>query len=161
MRGGSRTKNFHLSFAIRLLNKSLSTDSGVKTTKATLLEAVKQRFNGIYTEPLYFLATILDPRYKDRFFDQATKQQATEMLLRKLNKMTEPENSTENERNETEPPLKKTCTETYQNQNQLVLYSHIRTSAFNYFVNHTTLDIQRTFASKYAIKTILGHFDRW
>ncbi len=44
MRGGSRTKNFHLSFAIRLLNKSLSTDSGVKTTKATLLEAVKQRF---------------------------------------------------------------------------------------------------------------------
>ncbi len=95
----------------RLLNKSLSTDSGVKTTKATLLEAVKQRFNGIYTEPLYFLATILDPRYKDRFFDQATKQQATEMLLRKLNKMMEPENSTENERNETEPPLKKTCTD--------------------------------------------------
>ncbi len=89
----------------RLLNKSLSTDSGVKTTKATLLEAVKQRFNGIYTEPLYLLATILDPRYKDRFFDQSTKQQATEMLLRTLNKMTEPENSTENERNETEPPL--------------------------------------------------------
>ncbi len=84
----------------------------MKKTKAnvTLLEAVKQRFNGIYTEPLY-LATILDPRYKDRFFDQATKQQATEMLLRKLNKMTEPENSTENERNETEPPLKKTCTD--------------------------------------------------
>ncbi len=54
---------------MRLLNKSLSTDSGVKKTKATLLEAVKQRFNGItlYTEPLYFLATILDPRYKDRF----------------------------------------------------------------------------------------------
>ncbi len=91
--------------------KRLSADSGVKTTKATLLEAVKQRFNGIYTEPLYLLATILDPRYKDRFFDQATKQQAIEMLLRKLNKMTEPENSMENERNETEPPLKKTCTE--------------------------------------------------
>lgn len=52
------------------------TDSSVKMTKATLLEAIKQWFNGIYTEPLYFLATILDPRYKDRFFDQATKQRA-------------------------------------------------------------------------------------
>lgn len=86
------------------------TDSSVKMTKATLLEAIKQRFNGIYTEPLYFLATILDPRYKDRFFDQATKQRAKEMLLRQLNKMTELENSTEKERSETEPPLKKTCT---------------------------------------------------
>lgn len=36
----------------RLLNKSLSKDSGVKTTKTALLEAVKQRFNNIYTEPL-------------------------------------------------------------------------------------------------------------
>ncbi len=43
---------------------------------------------------------------------------------------------------------------------KLVLYWHIRTPAFNYFVNHTTLDIQRTFASKYDIKTILAQFDR-
>lgn len=91
----------------RLLNKSLSTDSRVKTRKATLLEAVKHWFNCIYTEPLYFLATILDPKYKDRFFDQATKQRVTEMLLSQLNKMTAPENSTEKERKESEPPLKK------------------------------------------------------
>ncbi|XP_077083328.1 zinc finger BED domain-containing protein 4-like [Siphateles boraxobius] len=94
----------------RLLNKSLSTDSGVKTTKATLLEAVKQRFNSIYTEPLYVVATILDPRYKDCFFDQATKQRATEMLLRQLNKMTAPEDA-EKETSETESPLKKRRTE--------------------------------------------------
>ncbi len=43
---------------------------------------------------------------------------------------------------------------------KLVLYWHIRTSAFNYFVNHTTLDIQRTFASKYDIKTIFAQFDK-
>lgn len=83
----------------RLLNKSLSTDSRVKTTKTTL-GAVKQRFNSINTEPLYILATILDPRYKDRLFDQATKQRATEMLLRQLKKMTGPENYTEKERSE-------------------------------------------------------------
>lgn len=104
----------------RSLNKSLSTDSRVKTRKATLLEAVKHWFNSIYTEPLYFLATILDPKYKDRFFDQATKQRATEMLLSQLNNMTAPENSTEKERNESEPPLKKTCTESDRGSTSLL-----------------------------------------
>ncbi len=43
---------------------------------------------------------------------------------------------------------------------KLFFYSQIQIYAFSYFVKHTTLDIQWTFASKYAIKTILGHFDR-
>lgn len=91
----------------RLLSKSLSTDSGVKTAKTTLLESLKKRFNNIYTEPLYLLATILDPRYKDRFFDQDTRQRATEMLLVQLDNVTSPDNNAET----AEPPSKKTCTE--------------------------------------------------
>lgn len=46
----------------RLLEKQASTDRGVGTAKATLLEAVVRRFNNIEHEPLYSLATILDPR---------------------------------------------------------------------------------------------------
>ena len=47
---------------IRLLEKTQETDHGVETTKATLLEAVKRRFNDIESEELYTLATLLDPR---------------------------------------------------------------------------------------------------
>lgn len=47
---------------IRLLEKTQDTDHGVKTTKDTLLEAVKRRFSTIESEELYTLATILDPR---------------------------------------------------------------------------------------------------
>lgn len=49
-------------FALKhLLRKSALTDLGVKTFKNTLLEAVEKRFSNIQLEPLYCLATILDP----------------------------------------------------------------------------------------------------
>ena len=60
-----------------LLNRTVATDHGVKTSKGTLLQAIEQNFSHINTECLFFLATILDPRYKDCFFDQATKREAT------------------------------------------------------------------------------------
>lgn len=41
-------------------------------------------FGDIEEEPLYYLATILDPRYKDCSFTLAAKRQATEMLQEKL-----------------------------------------------------------------------------
>lgn len=46
----------------RLLEKTAETDQGVKTSKATLLEAVQKRFSDIESERLYAVATILDPR---------------------------------------------------------------------------------------------------
>lgn len=46
----------------RLLEKRADTDFGVGTTKATLLEAVQRRFSDVEKEPLYTLATVLDPR---------------------------------------------------------------------------------------------------
>lgn len=46
----------------RFLGKEVATDHGVKTSKATLLEAVTRRFAEMEKEPLYSLATIIDPR---------------------------------------------------------------------------------------------------
>ena len=50
----------------RLLNKIANTDRGVKTK---VLEAVNK-----LSEPLYCVATMLDARYKDRYFDTDKKE---------------------------------------------------------------------------------------
>lgn len=52
----------------RLLSKDVATDRGVKTAKSTLLEAVSRRFADIEKEPLYTLATIIDPRWEKHHF---------------------------------------------------------------------------------------------
>ena len=71
----------------RFLNKTAETDSGVKTTKSALLEAVNKRFETSFSEQLY-LATILDPRYKDRYFDADLKLVAKNKLEKEVDKMT-------------------------------------------------------------------------
>ncbi|KAG1930242.1 zinc finger BED domain-containing protein [Pimephales promelas] len=55
----------------RLLAKEGDGDAGIKTMKKTLLQAVNNRFDAVEDEPLYALATLLDPRYKDRYFTSA------------------------------------------------------------------------------------------
>ncbi|KAK6312450.1 hypothetical protein J4Q44_G00181140 [Coregonus suidteri] len=70
-----------------LPNQSTDTDRGVRTCKSTLLEAVNKRFCGILSEPLYCVATKLDARYKDRYFDAHKKQGLGEMLQTQLDKM--------------------------------------------------------------------------
>ncbi|XP_057184493.1 zinc finger BED domain-containing protein 4-like [Triplophysa rosa] len=68
----------------RLLNKEAETDHGVKTTKSALLEAVSTRFSQVESEPLYCIATVLDPRYKDNYFDVGKKQRTREMIQAEL-----------------------------------------------------------------------------
>ncbi|KAI2648703.1 Zinc finger BED domain-containing protein 4 [Labeo rohita] len=55
----------------RLLARESQEDTGIKTMKTTLLEAVKKQFATIEEEPLYVVATLLDPRFKDRYFSSA------------------------------------------------------------------------------------------
>ncbi|CAL8374356.1 unnamed protein product [Gadus morhua 'NCC'] len=55
----------------RLLARENEEDTGIKTMKKTLLEAVQKRFKTIENEPLYAVATLLDPRFKDRYFTGA------------------------------------------------------------------------------------------
>ncbi|KAK0138931.1 Zinc finger BED domain-containing protein 4 [Merluccius polli] len=64
----------------RLLEKTVESDHGVKTSKAVLLEAVKKRFADIDTQKLYAIATMLDPRYKDRYFPEALKPTVHDMF---------------------------------------------------------------------------------
>lgn len=68
----------------RLLKQTVPTDHGVKTSKDTLMNAIQTRFGHIEAEPLYYLGTLLDPRYKNRYFTLASKRQATEMLREQL-----------------------------------------------------------------------------
>ncbi|XP_034096541.1 zinc finger BED domain-containing protein 4-like [Gymnodraco acuticeps] len=70
----------------RLLRKEVETDRGVKTMKSTLLESVNTRFADIYSDPLYCIATVLDPRYKDNYFDAGKKQSARDMIQAVLDK---------------------------------------------------------------------------
>ncbi|XP_034089172.1 zinc finger BED domain-containing protein 4-like [Gymnodraco acuticeps] len=70
----------------RLLRKEVETDRGVKTMKSTLLESVNTRFADIYSDPLYCIATVFDPRYKDHYFDAGKKQSARDMIQAVLDK---------------------------------------------------------------------------
>ncbi|XP_067283555.1 zinc finger BED domain-containing protein 4-like [Pseudorasbora parva] len=90
---------------VRLLNRETDEDQGVKTMKATLLAAVKKRFSDVETNPLYFISTILDPRYKDRFFSNNTAPEAKLHLKQELQMMSRAE--AEGSRAEAaEPPAK-------------------------------------------------------
>lgn len=51
---------------IRFLSKESEDDQGIQTMKATLMDAVHRRFRHVESEPLYAVAKLLDPRYKDK-----------------------------------------------------------------------------------------------
>uniref|UniRef100_UPI0037E9BABF ribitol-5-phosphate transferase FKTN isoform X2 n=1 Tax=Semicossyphus pulcher TaxID=241346 RepID=UPI0037E9BABF len=65
----------------RILAKENEADSGIKTMKTTLLQAVNKRFSTVEDEPLYALATLLDPRYKDRYFTGADSTKHVKDIL--------------------------------------------------------------------------------
>ncbi|XP_051794286.1 zinc finger BED domain-containing protein 4-like [Acanthochromis polyacanthus] len=65
---------------MRLLTNETDKDHGIKAMKETL--AVKRRLGDGETNPMYCIATLLDPRYKDRFFSNTdTATEAKEMLM--------------------------------------------------------------------------------
>ncbi|XP_052393278.1 zinc finger BED domain-containing protein 4-like [Carassius gibelio] len=72
----------------RLLARENEGDTGIKTMKTTLLEAVQKRFKTIENEPLYAVATLLDPRFKDRYFTGAdSNKNAKDALTQEVEKM--------------------------------------------------------------------------
>ncbi|KAK0131747.1 Zinc finger BED domain-containing protein 4 [Merluccius polli] len=69
----------------RILSREGEADAGIRTMKKTLLDAVNRRFVNTEQEPLYSIATVLDPRYKDRYFrSEAFAVHAKDALLREL-----------------------------------------------------------------------------
>ncbi|XP_065109329.1 zinc finger BED domain-containing protein 4-like [Paramisgurnus dabryanus] len=74
----------------RILTQQNEADEGIKTMKSTLLEAVNRRFRDVESTPLYSVATLLDPRYKDRYFTNAEcSRHAKDALLVQARKMEE------------------------------------------------------------------------
>ncbi|KAK7888961.1 hypothetical protein WMY93_024521 [Mugilogobius chulae] len=69
----------------RVLSREDNSDQGIRTMKSTLLEAVNQRFSEVEKEPLYYIATMIDPRYKDRYFTSPDSQKrARDSLIEAL-----------------------------------------------------------------------------
>ena len=73
---------------IRVLTRTLEkneNDSGVRTMKAELLKSLKTRFAGIEENKQLAVATMLDPRFKDKFFSGNTiKATIKEMLVEEM-----------------------------------------------------------------------------
>ncbi|XP_047222504.1 zinc finger BED domain-containing protein 4-like [Girardinichthys multiradiatus] len=91
----------------RILTKETAADHGVKTTKDTLLEAVTKRFADIEEEPLYSLATVIDPRYKDRFYSEGLKTKTHRLLLGLMTEAAQRDPNQEHEANNTGEPAEK------------------------------------------------------
>ena len=54
---------------------------GIITTKDEMLSSLDSRFHQVYSNDTYLLATLLDPRFKVKFFDTATTQSAIDRLI--------------------------------------------------------------------------------
>ena len=77
---------------VKMLSKTLQkhhNDSGVRTMKNEMLRSLKQRFSDIRDKQHLVLASLLDPRFKNRFFDGAEQQaKAKEIMLEEVRKLT-------------------------------------------------------------------------
>ena len=54
---------------------------GILSTKDELLESLQSRFNHVYKEDNYIIATLLDPRFKASFYDTTTSELAVQRLI--------------------------------------------------------------------------------
>lgn len=75
--------------AFRLtLQKHDDSDRGVRTMKADMLASLNRRYGNIETNVILTVATLLDPRFKDKFFSESgTKTKTLEALNSKLYEM--------------------------------------------------------------------------
>ena len=58
--------------ALRLTLEKRNNDTGVCTMKAEMLASLNRRYAGIEKNELLVIATVLDPRFKDKFFTSST-----------------------------------------------------------------------------------------
>ena len=97
---------------IRALTKTLGQgddDHGVYRMKAEMLQSIEKRFADVEEEELLVLATMMDPRFKDKFFSGAVnRQNAKKMLLDKCVKIRENDSCYST----AEPPSKRPASDT-------------------------------------------------
>ena len=77
---------------IRILRRTLENhedDCGIRTMKREMLSSLNRRYIGVEANAPLVLATILDPRFKDKFFSSATERaNARELLNAKVTAIT-------------------------------------------------------------------------
>ena len=78
---------------VKMLSKTLQkhhNDSGVRTMKNEMLSSLNQRLCDIGDNQHLLLASLLDPRFKNRFLDGAEQQaKAKKMMLEEVRKLSE------------------------------------------------------------------------
>jgi len=93
---------------VRILIKTLekhADDGGIRAMKAELLHSIKSRFSGIEENKILSVATILDPRFKEKFFSgNIIKATIREMLLDEMSRFTNISNATPDNDSEVEEP---------------------------------------------------------
>jgi hypothetical protein len=60
--------------------RSIDESQGVISAKESMLEDMSRRFESAFTNRHYYVATLLDPRFKDRFLDHTTVELAIDHL---------------------------------------------------------------------------------
>ena len=89
-------------------------DSGVQTMKKEIIDDITSRFDDINTQPLYVVATMVDPRYRGRLFQPADLAVATGWLTDEAERCPPPPPATETStpvQSSSEPPAKRQRTE--------------------------------------------------
>ena len=94
--------------ALRLvLERQDVSDPDVQTTKCSLLTDVRKGFTVICERPVFVVATAVDPRYRLRFFDDALRRRAAELVAAEL-RATPAEH--QDSRSTSPPATKRPCT---------------------------------------------------
>ena len=73
--------------ALRMTLSSMHDASGVDSMKDELLSEIKRRFENIEKEHLLVVATLVDPRYKDRLLSAENKVRAAEALTHEVQQL--------------------------------------------------------------------------
>ena len=92
-------------------------DRGVRTMKSEMKLSLTRRFSAIEENDLLIVATLIDPRFKNRFFTSENTKTKAEATIRTLLNKTE---DTETDSNLEEPLPKRPCTGIWKTFNDIV-----------------------------------------
>lgn len=141
--------------AVRLIVCALETvsDEGVQTTKAELLGSMRRRFGNVEENMLLTAATVLDPRYKQRFFKHGDTLDTTKDYLNAFWESSSVNTVITSDEQEPavqslEPPRKKACTSVWDSFSQfaatddVVMDSAVFQSEFTRYLAERVIDRQ-------------------
>ena len=66
--------------ALQVALERNANDSGVQTMKSTIVSDMRTRFSAMYDEPLFVVATTVDPRYRVKLFTSDQQRRAKDLL---------------------------------------------------------------------------------